>query len=294
MHGARQSGRRRSFAGGLLGLLTILAVWQAPTVHGRDYRDDVVESLGVIGLTGNGQLVRFRADSPRRTRSIGYVAGLMGSDTALVGIDFRPQDGKLYALGNGGGVYTNDTNTGAAAYVNSLTVALAGQNFGVDFNPAADRLRIVSDIGQNLAHNVNDGGTTVENSSLTYTAPPAMPVAATGISGAAYTNNDVDMPSTGTTLFDLDTNLDQVVIQSPPGVGILVATGQLGVDATAVAGFDIYSDRSAGVTRDNFAVAALQVNGKYGFYRINLTTGRATSLGAFHDAVVDIAVALKP
>jgi hypothetical protein len=35
------------------------------------------------------------------------------------------------------------------------------------------------------------------------------------------------------------------------------------------------------------------VNGKHGFYHINLTTGRATSFGAFDDAVVDIAVPLK-
>ena len=34
--------------------------------------------------------------------------GLSGNDTALVGIDFRVQDGKLYGVGNGGGVYTID------------------------------------------------------------------------------------------------------------------------------------------------------------------------------------------
>ena len=112
---------------------------------------------------------------PDRTRHIGYVTGLTGTDTALVGIDFRVQDGKLYGVGNGGGVYTIDTTTAEATFVNALTVPLAGTSFGVDFNPAADRLRIVSDTGQNLAHNVNDGGVTVANATLTYTAPPATP-----------------------------------------------------------------------------------------------------------------------
>ena len=80
------------------------------------------------------------------------------------------QDGKLYGVGNGGGVYTIDPRTAAATFVNALTVPLDGTTFGVDFNPAADRLRIISDTGQNLAHNVNAVGVTAPpNGTLTYT-----------------------------------------------------------------------------------------------------------------------------
>jgi hypothetical protein len=108
----------------------------------------------VIGLSADGRLVQFRANAPQATKEIGVVQGLSGSDTALIGIDFRVQDGKLYGVGNGGGVYTIDTETAQAQFVNALTVPLTGTSFGVDFNPAADRLRIISDTGQNLAHNV--------------------------------------------------------------------------------------------------------------------------------------------
>ena len=221
-----------------LALLLVGGAWHVALGEARDderSRND----LRVIGLTDEGQLVSFRARSPERTRQIGYVTGFTGTDTALVGIDFRVQDGKLYGVGNGGGVYTIDPTTAEATFVNALTVALVGTTFGVDFNPAADRLRIISDAGQNLAHNVNDGGVTAANATLTYTAPPAMPVPALGVTAAAYTNNDLNQPSTGTTLFDLDTTLDQVAIQSPPGNGILVATGKLGVDAAAAAGRSI-------------------------------------------------------
>jgi hypothetical protein len=172
-----------------------------------------------------------------------------------------------------------------------LTVPLAGTAFGVDFNPAADRLRIVSDTGQNLAHNVNDGGVTVANATLTYTVPPTAAVAALGVTAAAYTNNDLT-PNTATTLVDLDTMLDQAVIQSPPGNGFLVATGKLGVDASAPAGFDIYSLLSHGVTVGNFPFASLSVNGRYQLYSVNLTTGQAFSLGRLGEAVVDIAIPL--
>ena len=198
-------------------------------------------------------------------------------------------------VGNGGGVYTIDTTTASAQLVNTLTIPLDGTAFGVDFNPAADRLRIISDTGQNLAHNVNAGGTTVQNAALTYTAPPATPVAATGLSGAAYTNNDVapDGAPTATTLFDVDTTLDQIVIQSPPGNGILVATGKLGFDAGPSAGLDIYSHAESGATVANTAFATLSANGAYSFYRVSLTTGRATVIGGFDDSVFDIAVPLN-
>jgi Domain of unknown function (DUF4394) len=82
-------------------------------------------------------------------------------------------------------------------------------------------------------------------------------------------------------------------IQSPPGAGILVATGKFGVEAGPQAGFDIYSLGARGTTVANLAFASLIVNGKSGFYRIVLTTGSAVRLGTFDEMVVDIAVPLN-
>ena len=284
--------KRETVVAMCLAVLMAAGAWQ-PAHAQRNDDQDSGKDLRVIGLTDTGRLVSFRARTPERTNDLGAVTGLTGADTALVGIDFRVQDGKLYGVGNGGGVYTIDPRTAEATFVNALTVPLDGAVFGVDFNPAADRLRIISDTGQNLAHNVNVGGVTLVNGTLTYTAPPAAPVPAPGVTAAAYTNNDLNQPNTGTTLFDLDTTLDQVVIQSPPGNGILVATGKLGVDAAAASGFDIYSLLSNGVTVANFAFATLSVDGRYRFYAVNLTTGQAFSLGRFDQVVVDIAIPLN-
>jgi hypothetical protein len=263
---------------------------------GRDCK-----GLRVIGLTDDQRLVWWKACKPKKVREIGPVSGLGGSDAALVGIDFRVQDGNLYGVGNGGGVYTLDLDSAEASFVSQLSVALVGSSFGVDFNPVADRLRIVSDTAQpeaqNLRHNVNvpTGGTTTD-AGLTYTAPPAAPVPAAGISGAAYTNNDATVmsgPNTATTLFDLDASLNQLVIQSPPNNGILAATGGLGVDPGSAVGFDVYSrlDKD-GQTRSNHGFASLVVDGTAGFFSIDLLTGRARSLGALGDTVVDIALPL--
>jgi hypothetical protein len=244
--------------------------------------------LRVVGLTSDGQLVCFSEHAPRRTHDIGYVTGLIAPDTGLIGVDFRVQDGALYGVGDGGGVYRIDTANGAATLVNRLTEALAGASFGVDFNPAADRLRIVSDAGQNLRHNVNAGGVTIADLTLNYVAgTPAL-----GVSAAAYTNNDLD-PLTATTLFDLDANLNQIAIQAPPNNGSLGATGMLTIDAAPAAGFDIYSQLRTGVTSSNRGFAVLNTEWGSAFYRVSLTTGKASYVGAFKQGIVDIAVPLN-
>jgi hypothetical protein len=254
--------------------------------------------LRVIGLTSDQHLVAFRACKPGRVRDIGRVSGLGGGDSALVGIDFRVQDGALYGVGNGGGVYSLDETTGEARFVSQLSVALEGTAFGVDFNPAANRLRVVSDTGQNLRHDVSvaTGGTTPD-AALTYTTPPTAPVAATGITASAYTNNDataMSPPNTGTTLFELDTNLNQLTLQSPPNNGILVATGQLGVDPGPAAGFDVYTALGLdGMAADNLGLAVLSVGGAPALYGIELLTGEASRIGALGAPVVDLAIPLN-
>jgi Domain of unknown function (DUF4394) len=215
------------------------------------------------------------------------VTGL-GVDSELVGIDYRIQDGELYGVGDAGGVYQL-TPRGVATQVSQLTVALDGTSFGVDFNPAADRLRIISDTGQNLRHDLNPAGTTTADTTLTY--PPAV-TPATGVAGAAYTNNDLDA-SSATSLFDIDTALDQVALQSPANSGQLAATGKLGVDTGAEVGFDIYSTlNDVGSTQTNRAFATLVVDGATALYRVSLLTGRATSIGTFDEGVqvTDLAI----
>lgn len=252
--------------------------------------------LEIVGLTNDQRLICFSENRTRKARTIGFVSGLV-DDTGLIGIDYRVQDGGLYGVGNAGGVYTIDPASGAAVKVNQLTVALSGFSFGVDFNPAADRLRIVSNSGQNLRHNVNVGGITVLDTALSYTVPPATPaVTAVGVTGAAYTNNDLDS-STATTLFDLDSELDQIAVQSPANAGLLAATGKLGVAADALSsGFDIYSTLISGtsVSSRGYAVIRSAAEGNR-LYRIDLLTGKAQARGDFPatDDVLDIAIPLN-
>lgn len=247
----------------------------------------------ILALTDDQRLLRFQ-ECRTRPRQIGSIAGLQAVDTALVGMDFRVQDGLLYGVGNGGGLYTIDTDTAVATPVGQLTVALSGNFFGVDFNPAANALRIISNTGQNLRHPFAGTlvGQTQSDSSLNYVGVPA-----NGITGAAYTNNDLE-PNTATTLFTIDTSLNQVNVQSPANAGSLAPTGMLTADADTPVGFDIYTEvRSDQNTNDralnNRGFASLVVDGVIGFYRINLLTGEAFFIDDFSDTVIDIAIPLN-
>ncbi|MFF3020703.1 DUF4394 domain-containing protein [Streptomyces sp. NPDC057939] len=235
------------------------------------------QGLSAIGLTGDQRLVEFDVRKPTTTWSHGKVTGLRG-DTKLVGIDFRVQNEKLYGVGDKGGIYTLNTMNAKAMKVSQLTVALAGSAFGVDFNPAANRLRVISNTGQNLRHNIDDAAapltTTVDG---TLTNPTMPPSTAMGLTGAAYTNNDLSA-ATATSLFDLDTMADRISLQSPANAGSLAPTGNLGVNAGLDAGFDIYFDAAAG---SNHGFAAINTGTGYRFYAVDVLTGKATDKGAF-------------
>lgn len=246
-----------------------------------------------FGLSSDNGLVRFSLDRPSRERFIGYIGGLI-TDTQVIGIDFRVQDGLLYAVGDQGGIYTVDTKNAQAALVERLDIAPQGTSFGVDFNPAADALRVISDTGQNLRHPFSGPTQFVTQDDLFLRNPPVPPAVAvprTGIGAAAYTNNDLS-PETGTTLFDLDLALDQTLIQSPANSGNVVASGNLRVDGAPVAGFDVYSRVRGGVAVQNQGYAALTIGDGYRLYRVNLLTGRASLAGRFDVPVFDIAIEL--
>lgn len=81
---------------------------------------------------------------------------------------------------------------------------LAGTIFSVDFNPVAHRLRVLSDTGQNLRIDVQNGATITDGD-------VNLAAAATLVAGA-YTNSFAG--TTATTLFDLDAAADVPATQS--------------------------------------------------------------------------------
>ncbi|MEV4092554.1 DUF4394 domain-containing protein [Streptosporangium saharense] len=249
--------------------------------------------LQAFGILSDGKLMAaFKTDLPEELNWVRRITGLV-NDTVVIGIDFRVQDGKFYAVGNQGGIYTISLPTPTVSdvvvtKVSQLSVGLNGTTFDVDFNPAADRLRVISNTGQNLRHNLGNGATVSDYSLSSAPGAPAI----TGVTAAAYTNNDLN-GATSTTLFDINTATAQVVVQSPANNGLLAPTGALGTSVGVNAGLDIFSKLSNGKTVSNSAFATLVLpNGDATLNTVDLLTGAATQVGVFPLSVTDIALAL--
>jgi len=229
----------------------------------------------VVALTASNRLVSFDRANPGTIRSNVLVTGLQSGEN-LVGIDVRPADGMLYGVGSTGRLYTLDAATGAATNKSRLTAdaadttepftALAGASFGVDFNPMADRLRIVSNTGQSLRINVDTGATTTDGSINGGAAN-------TAISASAYTNS---FAGTGaTTLYGIDSANSILYTQNPPNNGTLATPVPLGVTIGATNGFDIDA-------RTNMGYMVATVGGARNLYGVNLaaTSAPTTLIGA--------------
>jgi len=160
-----------------------LAACRAGAVLPAAYRpntsnDDrsVGRDLDVIGLTTNGRLVRFDAADPVRGRDLGRVKGLVG-DASLVGIDYRVQDGKLYGVGDQGGIYTISTRGAVATMVSRLTVDTAQDQVAIQ-SPAnngtlAPTGKLLVDVGPTAGFDIYSrlrAGRTVSNAA--YAALP--------------------------------------------------------------------------------------------------------------------------
>jgi hypothetical protein len=224
-------------------------------------------------VDGSNNLQIFNLNTPG-TPVNKAITGLQPAENIL-GIDMRPATGQLFALGSSSRIYTINMATGAATAVGAgpFTPALVGTSFGFDFNPTVDRIRVVSNLGQNLRLNPNDGTAAATDVAMN----PGTPM----VSAVAYTNNFPG--ATTTTLFDIDPSTDKLYTQNPPNNGTLVETGSLGIDVGTDNGFDI------GGT-SNKAWALVTVGGSTKIYSISLTNGTATEVTTFPNAVKGFAV----
>lgn len=249
-------------------------------------------------LTNNSLLVIDAANPVAGGQTI-PITGLNAGDT-LVGIDVRPQNGHLYGVGFNSvagtvTVYHISHQTGVATSVgpavsfttDGVTPApVLGSNFGVDFNPTTDRLRVVTDAGQSFRLNPNDG-TAIDGNGVPPGTQMDGPIggATTTVDAAAYTNNEQN--ATVTTLYTLSAATNQLFIQSPPNAGtqttpVTVTLNGSTLDFTSAGGFDIpplVDVFSANAVVSGSGYAALTVGGVSRLYTINLTTGVALQIG---------------
>jgi outer membrane protein assembly factor BamB len=223
-----------------------------------------VQAEAIIGLTGDKTLTKF--DSA--TLKAGKSTIIKGVNGRVAGIDVRPSDGQLYAVTLDGSVYTVNTTTGEATFKIKLEKMLAANTaHTLDFNPVADRLRLIGGDGTSLRANVDDGKVTVDGSLKYAENDPAKGLTPTVVAGA-YSNSVKGTKETA--LYDIDSKLGTFLKQAPPNDGILGTIGKTGISAKSIA-FDIATDAAG--KNIGYAMTGTRL------YTLDIATGVASSLG---------------
>lgn len=185
------------------------------------------------------------------------ITGLQTGETVL-GMDMRPANGQMYALGSNSRLYTLDVGTAAFTLVGTLSTTLSGTSFGFDFEPVNDVIKIVSNVGQNLNVLPVTAATTLGNIITPATAT---------VSAAAYNNNFKGANTS--ILYVINHTDDKLYTQNG---GAITAVGELKINAESSNGFDIVSTSTT-----NTAYGFFTVDGKNKLYRVDLTNGLATA-----------------
>jgi hypothetical protein len=187
------------------------------------------------GVDSRALLVSFDTERPQFLTSLQLIRGLQPGEQVMA-IDFRPATGELYALGSSSRIYKLDRETAMARPVGNgmaFTPALDGTEFGFDFNPTVDRIRLTSNTGQNLRLHPDTGVVAATDAALNYADSTRPQVVA-----SAYTNSFAG--STSTVLYNLDLAKRAIVTQAPPNDGVQGNVKPLvNIDLSRVAGFDI-------------------------------------------------------
>jgi hypothetical protein len=224
------------------------------------------------------QLVKFPLGAPGLVTTTA-IKGLVDGEK-IVGLDIRPADGKIYALGITSRLYTIDKKTAQATAISKqpFTPALAGQGWGMDFNPVVDKIRVVTEFDQNLRLDPMTGAvvTSTADATLAFAAGDPNEGQSPALVGAAYTNSVAPAPAS-TTLYAIDATRDLLVKLSTPNDGKVMTVGTLDVVvADDTLGFDIRGTEATKLE----AYLAMRVGEKNNLYRVDLVTAKTTLVAA--------------
>lgn len=231
----------------------------------------------LLALGADGKLFKVDVASLKVT---GNMAVSGASD--LRGLDVRPASGQVYLLSGTDQLYTLDTSSGKATAGSKLQTALPGSGQAVvDFNPMADRLRLMSPDGTNLRVNVETGEVAVDGKQA-YAADGPYAGKQPQVVAGAYTNSYAGTKSTA--LYNIDLANSSLMLQNPPNDGVQQLVGKV-ADGLKAAAMDILSDGKGGNT-------AYVLTGKT-LHQLDLASGKPTTLGDIADlpdGIIDIAV----
>jgi outer membrane protein assembly factor BamB len=231
-----------------------------------------------VGLMGDRTLVTIDTDTGAVTRTV----EVRGVD-ALLGIDWRPADGKVWGLATDGRLVTIDPATGAVTLKATLDhmPMVGAAPVVVDFNPAADKLRVISGT---MNYRVDpDAGKLMDDKPLAFEAGDMNAGRTPMVVAGAYINS-FGKPEKAK-LYNIDAGLGALLWQTVPNDGTLKSVGKLGIPAAESYAFDVQTTADGTNTAWLFAGGAL--------HQVSIETGAVTQswkLGGLAGGLRDLAI----
>jgi hypothetical protein len=242
----------------------------------------------LFAVNGGGRLLMFDSANPGVLLGGLNITGMVDQGEFITDIDVRPGSGGLYGRSTSDRLYLISPLSGFATRIGDV-VPTAASNVGIDFDPLTDRLRVASNIGENITINPVFGSLAGVGSQLTYAPGDIFQGQTANDTALGYTNSYPFAPFTILYANDHFRNtLGAIGITSTPDDGQVFTVGFLGIDTTAATGFDI--DPVSGTAFATLKIPGLSFSV---FCSIDLFSGAATVLGPVgaNRFVNDIAVA---
>lgn len=258
----------------------------------------------LLAVTDGNVLISFNAGTPGQVDSRAPLKGLKPGEQ-LLAIDYRAALGQLYGLSNAGRLLRIDPATAGMTAVGSGIRLPPGDAFGIDFDPATDQLRVVSDQGGNLRLHPASGAI-IDGDPKAAGVQPDTPLAYQA--GDLLAGNRPRIVATASvqtrkgsgtaTHYAVDAATGYLaLIGSPesasppvsPDTGRLQSIGPLGIDHFDRATLDITASGRAA-----YLVATRVGSPESRLYEVNLSSGQARLIGAIAAGQIVRGMAIAP
>lgn len=258
----------------------------------------------LLAVTDGNVLISFNGGTPGEVASRAPLKGLKPGEQ-LLAMDYRAALGQLYGLSTAGRLLRIDPATALATPVGGVIRLPQGDAFGIDFDPATDQLRVVSDRGANLRLHPASGAV-IDGDPAMAGIQPDQPLAYPA--GDLLAGNHPRIVATASlqtrrggssaTHYVIDAATGYLAIlgspqgASPavsPDTGRLQSVGPLGIDRFDRAVLDITPTGSAA-----YLVTTRNGSPESRLYEVDLASGQARLIGAIAAGQIVRGMAIAP
>lgn len=215
-------------------------------------------------------MVKWSSNNPQQLTDVKPVVGL-DTGEKIKGAAIDSETNTFIAVTQLGQLYRINPETGQATRITRISSSLVENKIAFDYDPATKKVRIINKQGLNIEILLSEVPALDFGSRVSYDADDINSGKTPAIAGLAHRRIG-DLIDEG--FFATDSTANALVAIENIVTGKMKTVGNLGIDISDCAGFDIAENT-------NFAFASFVPEGETAsrFYEIDLGTGKATEIG---------------